>query len=272
MARFMHFVLALPLHVERITQMTKHLVIALVLFVAPAALADSFQLTTNSSAPITIANSTAGENIYESPHSGRIHTIVQSFGNGGVMLPNSSLSFTAPEGTAIISATLTLTVPRVVDGTAVLTTAGVFSSPDIDQPRSSPPVLDNPGTAQFLLDAVLGTNNIGGIGASFCDVCDISNYLVISGNTVSILPLSSTVFSQNLFIAYGALMSTGVAVQATNWNGYIDGVASGEIPYTLQLSGTYEVTPEPSNALLMATGLVGLCGYMFRNKAGQILT
>jgi hypothetical protein len=256
--------------VEKFMQITKHFVLALVLFVAPAALADSFQFTINSSVPITISNSAAGEDIYESPVNGHIQTGVGASGIGGILIPNSSLSFTAPQGTAITSATLTLTIPQVVYGTAVLFTGSSFSPPDIDQPRSAPPVLDNPGTATIQLFAVLGSNTSDALGISECDVCDVSNYLAISGNTVS---MSNNHFPYpNINVIYSADMHTDVAVQATNWAGFIDGVASGDIPYALQLSGTYAVTPEPSSALLMMTGVIGLCGYMYRNKAGRMVS
>lgn len=235
---------------------------ALVLTLTPAALADSFQFTINSSVMDTISN-LSNDNymgIYSTPRDGwGTGGLVRTYASPGNS-PISNISFSVPSGNVIRSAELDLILPTTwVTGPADVldyTTFGI-SPPDTFNPVHIAPTLDS-GTVSVSIDSIsVDLDPRYGRREGDSLIFDLSKYLIING---------SSGFSTGLQ-DFRFLGTKEIDVQVSsgyNWAGFIGGSGTVDIPYTLQVEGTYSPVPEPSSIVLLGTGILGLAGFARR--------
>lgn len=234
------------------------LTVALLLTLAPAGLADSFQLTINSSVQEYI-NNTGNDNymgIYTTPSDewgtqGSVNTGAPYHNNS----PFSNISFTVPAGETITSATMTLILPSSVQGIAdVFFTGGgrlPLHPPDPWGPVSIPATLASSGSSTIYMDGLDSFSRlVSGRGSPF----DLSNFLTINGNVLSTTELES------LRIEVEGELVGHITSQGYNYASYMGGTGQATVPYTLEIVGAYSPVPEPSTFLLLGTGLTGLVG------------
>jgi len=233
---------------------TLGLLSAFLLAAVPAASADTFQFSVNSSVLFT-ADNMSNEN-YE----GIYYTLGDAWGTqAGVVVgapngdsaPFPDVSFSLPVGSVITSATMEIVLPETAYGgtSTVFVTQGLSSDPS--DPTHIAPTF-GPGGAWGLVNSLMDEG--GPVGP------DVSNLLIIDGNDVS-TDLSS------LWIYGGLEMAAPVATQGYNFDSYVRGSGQVEIPYLLEIGGTDTMTPEPSSILLLVTGIVGLIGAIRRKNA-----
>jgi PEP-CTERM motif len=117
--------------------------------------------------------------------------------------------------------------------------SGTLPPPNIFDPRSIPPTLDNPGdTFAFISDWEMA-------------------HVRIRGNSVTVSP--SPFMARMDF-------TTDVATPGYNWSGYIGATGSVDLDYRLVVDVDYITpVPEPSSLLLLGTGILALAGVMLRN-------
>ena len=225
------------------------------LVVVPAAFADSFSFSVSGSTQISL--NSPNDNYW-----GDYETRADAFGttsvvhavvpNVGDLLEITNDSFYVPVGSTITSASLELILPTgVVNGTSQLAnvTSERLPPPDPGNPTHTAPTFANPGTAS--LNPFSFVNGRGGSNGVF----DLLNVPVVSGNEISTGDLSL-----ELTGASGQLAAL-VATQGFNYAGYVDGTGEVDLPYTLELVGTYTpaaCTPEPSGLVLLATGVLAM--------------
>jgi PEP-CTERM motif len=226
---------------------------------APAALADSFQFSISSSVQEFITNE--GNESYESIYSTgpdawgtqpSVESVTPSYGNSSF----ANISFSLPSGSTVTSATLELLLPSTtVHGTAELFGGGGLVPPDPDNDVSIGPTF-NPGTSTVVVKGIL--DNVDGTFADGSgEGFDLSsNLLVINGNEIS----SGDLSGDNLHFLVDGTISATVNTQGYNTEGYVGGSGQANIPYTLEVVGTYSPVPEPSTIALLGTGILGLAG------------
>jgi hypothetical protein len=226
---------------------------------APAALADSFQFTINSSVQEFITNTdndsymgiySTGPDAWGTQLS--VTTGTPYYGNSSF----ANISFSLPAGSKVTSATLELLLPSTtVHGTAELGGGAGLPPPDPDNDVSIAPTF-NPGTSTVYVEGILenGGTFADGSGVGF----DLSNLLVINGNEISSADL------EDLHLLVGGTISATVNTQGYNTEGYVSGSGQANIPYTLEVVGTYSPVPEPSTIALLGTGILGLAGAAHR--------
>jgi hypothetical protein len=234
---------------------------AVLIAVAPTALADSFQFSINSSVTESI------ENTNNDNYMGIYQTL--GWGTGGSVRtddhnpansPISNISFSVPTGNIISSAELYLIFPSPW-GTGPAeyldyTTFGI-SPPDPSNPIHIAPTL-NSGGVSVVIDSILVNGNPRyGRTENGSLIFDLSNLLTIDGNN----GFSSNL--QNLRLLGEGQISIQVS-GGYNWAGYIGGSGHVDLPYTLEASGTYSPVPEPSSIVLLGTGALGLAGVAHR--------
>ena len=207
---------------------------AILLAVAPAAIADSLQLTVNSSA---LVNFTSPYDSYWGVYiSGQPYTDFPSFDMTGVFANFSSVSVFVPAGNAVASASINVTLPpNPIQGTGINFAETPFPTPNPNSPSIAPTFNGN------------GSTNV------FVDYAAIIFHPIISGNEVSTGDLA--LYAEIL----GSIHDT-VATPGVNWNGYIGGSGQVLIPYTVELDVTYSPVPEPSAFALLGTGIFALAG------------
>ena len=231
----------------------------LILAVVPAASADSFQFTINSSVQESMTNTDNDSymGIYSTAAGqSSVTTTARYYGNS----PFSNVSFTLPSGNSVTSAQLNLILPSTaVHGSASLGVVEPFSPPDLGNPIHTAPTF-NAGTSTVLVeDLLINGQVVGGRPDGAFTVFDLSSLLAIGRGNISSINLD------DIHILVLGQISATVDNPGYNWNGYIGGSGQANIPYELEVTGTYSPVPEPSNIALLVTGLLGLAG-MARRK------
>jgi len=207
---------------------------SLLLTIAPIALADSLQVSTNSNFVASISSpndnfwgeysTTMG--LYDLPHTGPNAVTSTTF---------SDVSLFVPAGATITSATIQIVpVSEVVDGTGALYVAQAFAPPDPGAPSTAP---------------TFSSDGSSDVQVGFDQYLTGSLSPIVSGDEVSTGNLS-------LYFDLNGSFDDSVTNAGINWAGYIGANGQIDIPYTVLLDVTYTPTPEPSSIALLATGLL----------------
>jgi hypothetical protein len=210
---------------------------AILLTVAPAAVADSIHLLVNSS---VLAKFSSPDDNYWGTYSTVEASYMDhpSLGSDVLVIANfSNISVFVPSGNAVTSATINVILPtNPVQGTGVNFALNSFAPP-------------NPGISIApTFNGTGSTNVFVSLAPSFFFPLPSP---LISGNEVSTGDLALD------FILDGVILDT-VATPGVNWDGYIGGSGQVLIPYSVELDVTYAPVPEPSTFALLGTGILAL--------------
>jgi hypothetical protein len=242
-----------------------------VLFVVPAARADSFTFSVSGSTLVYL--NSPNDNYwgtYESPFDGSVTTEVSDWAPYvAAQLNLANLSFFLPVGSTITSGSIELILPTTtLQGTSVATnvTTEHLPPPDQDSPVGTLPTFD-PGTASlYPFDSVNGIGSGDGVFDLTMGFGQTVYSPLISGNEISTGDLAL-----ELSGASSGEMVAMVATQGYNYDGYVDINGEVNVPYTLEVVGTYTppaATPEPSAVVLLGTGMLALmAGAWWRRNA-----
>jgi hypothetical protein len=231
------------------------------LLVVPTAFADSFSFSVSGSTQINL--NSPNDNFwgdYETHVDGPGTTSEVGVGapsvSGALALTN--LSFFLPAGSTITSSSMEFILPTTaVEGTSVAFIASEhLPPPNPNDPTQIAPTFVNPGTAT--LNPFGFVNGRGGDNGIF-DLTD--EVPVVNGNEISTGDVSLE------FTGASGSMEAIVATQGYNYAGYVDASGEVNIPYTLEVVGTYTVTPEPSGMVLLGTGMLALMGSAWYRRA-----
>jgi hypothetical protein len=207
---------------------------AILLAVAPAAVADSIQLSVNSS--VLVNFSSPYDSYWGVYISGQPYTDFPSFDFTGIFANFSSVSVFVPAGNAVTSANITVTLPpNPFQGTGINFAETSFPTPNPGSPSIAP------------------TFNGTGSTDAFVYYAPVIFHPLISGSEVSTGDLG-------LYAEIQGSIHDTVATPGVNWNGYIGGSGQVLIPYTVELDVNYSPVPEPSAFVLLGTGILALAG------------
>ena len=212
--------------------------------VTRVALADSLQLTLNTSALVNI--SSPNDNHYGEytnvPSEPFQMTLPEAWGLVSLPVPNLSLS--VPTGSTITSALETFFVPsQEILGTGHITVPGETYPGRVPYLPSVAPTFSTTGTSEISVDGF-----------------SVSVAANVSGDQVSFT-------LQDLTVDYVGQIESALENPGSNWAGYLGGSGQVDIPYTVQLDVAYSPTPEPSSFVLLCTGALGIVGMVRRSFA-----
>lgn len=217
------------------------LLAASLLAITPAAHADSFQLSINSSF-VSLFDS-PNDNYWGEYSTARPDLVDPPSIRSFAATTFSSISVTIPKGNRITWAWIE------VFGHSAAGTGQTFAGPSFAPPHDGPsiaPTFGNSGSSE--------------VSADFDDYASGSLIPLIEGNRVSTGDLNL------MFDLYGRIWGD-LTNPGDNWSGYITGNGKATIPYTVELNVEYSPVPEPSTIALLGTGLVGLAGVARRKFA-----
>jgi hypothetical protein len=227
-------------------QFIRLLFAATLLSLAPAAFADTIEFSTTTN--IQLAASSPNDNFwgeYRTPPGaiGTQSSIIAEFGfNLVIPATLSNVSYFLPPGSMISSATMSITFPSIVTGTAQAYITEGLPSPGLDPSPRLAPTFDN-GASKFFIDEV--EIPTGGTGFPYSM---FPSTPIIAGNEVS-----TGAFA--LAILGSGNLTSSVATQGFNWDGYIGGDGQAILPLTVKIDVDYTVVPEPPPFVLISTAL-----------------
>ena len=215
---------------------------ATLLTATPAVLADSIQVSINTSAVADI--SSPNDNYYGQYYnvSSQSHPIDFPSACCVTSVPFSNISLFAPAGSTVTSAVLNILLPTTeLEGTGFLIPEAQFGAAEDPSLPTVAPISSLSGESQILVDPPVFVPQP-----------------TINGDEVS-------TDIQDLTFGYGGRIEGDFSNPGSNWAGYIGGEGQVVIPYTVELDVAYTPVPEPSTFALLATGIFALAGAASRN-------
>jgi hypothetical protein len=234
-----------------------YFVATILLIVAPAALADSIEVTINSSVQVSGIGNDNFFGFYSTLPDSSVTSYQTPVGvnvNGTITFPN--YSFFLPSGSVVTSASMQYIVPTtpiVGTGTVFIASEGL-PPPDENGPHT-PPTLLNPETVTIYPAEDFPVFLVGGTPG----VIFPPNTPIVSGDEIS------TGTFDLLFVA-SASESYSTVTPGYNWAGYVDGEAQGVLPLSVQIDVDYTLAPEPPSFILVGTAMLGLVGVARRKR------
>lgn len=250
--------------------MRNSVVLAVVIFLlSPVAFADSFLFSSSSTIETTMVS--PDDNYWGVYSTASPGPVLVDFTYGTATLAGTSFSL-AP-GSTITSATVFLilsSTPTVGTSTGFAAPEVPFPPPDQSEPVGAAPTFGS-GTfsvagTDFTLCVVGGACPLFGSGGTY----DLGDIATITGNDSA---TGNEVLTGDLDLFLSADVGTLVGAEGgSNWAGYVDATGTMDLPYTIEIEGTYTpapaVTPEPSSIFLLGTAMLAGVGLVLRRRLG----